>query len=109
MTNANNFITLERALIIRMLTGTVIALAVILVFVLGVDQPDPAWHSTWWVRPLVITPLAGAAGGLFFHFMFGLGKQGSWKKIVVTLVGLTGYAIALWLGIVLGLAGTLWN
>ncbi|MBD0278147.1 MAG: potassium transporter KefB [Bacteroidota bacterium] len=109
MTNTNNVITVNRALIIRMLIGAGIALAVILIFVLGLDEPNPAWHKTWWVRPVVITPLAGAGGGLFFHFMYMLGKEGSWKKIVFSLIGIIGYVIALWLGTVLGLAGTMWN
>lgn len=109
MTNSNNVITVDCTMIIRMLIGAGIALAIILTFVLGVDQSNPEWHKTWWVRPLVITPLAGAAGGLFFHFMYELGKEGTLKKIVFAVIGLTGYLVALWLGTVLGLAGTMWN
>ena len=109
MTHTKKVITLNRSMILRMLIGAGIALALILVFVLGVDQPNPAWHKTWWVRPVVLTPLAGAGGGLFFHFMYELGKEGTWKKIVVTLIGIIGYVIAFWLGAVLGLAGTLWD
>ncbi len=109
MTNSINVITVERALIIRMFIGAGIALAIIVALVLSVDEPHPTWHKTWWVRPMVITPLAGAAGGLFFHFMYMLGKEGTWKKIVVSLIGIIGYVIALWMGTVLGLAGTLWN
>lgn len=109
MTNTNNVITVNRALVVRMLIGAGIALAVILALVLSVDQPAPEWHKTWWVRPVVITPLAGAAGGFFFHFMYTLGREGSWKKIVCSLIGIFGYVVALWLGTVLGLAGTMWN
>ena len=109
MTNEKNVITVNRVLVLRMLIGAGIALAIILTFVLGVDEPHPEWHRTWWIRPLVITPLAGAGGGLFFHFMSELGKTGTWKKIVVSLIGIIGYVIALWMGTVLGLAGTMWN
>ena len=105
----NRVITLNRALVFRMLIGAMIALAVILTFVLGVDQPDPAWHNTWWVRPIVITPLAGAAGGLFFHFMYELGKKAILEKILFSAIAIIGYVVALWLGTVLGLAGTLWD
>jgi hypothetical protein len=105
----NRVITLNRALVLRMLIGAVIALAVILTFVLGVDEPNQAWHNTWWVRPIVITPLAGAAGGLFFHFMYELGKKAIWKKILFSAIAIMGYVVALWLGTVLGLAGTLWD
>jgi H+/Cl- antiporter ClcA len=109
MVNANNVITVNRVLILRMLIGAVIALTVILIFVLGVDTPNPSWHKTWWVRPIIITPLAGAGGGLFFHFMYELGKNATWKKIVFRFIGIVAYIIALWLGTVLGLAGTLWD
>jgi hypothetical protein len=93
----------------RSLAGAFIALAFISLFVLGVDNPDPSWHHTWWVRPIVVTPIAGAAGGLFFHFMYEVGKAATWKKIVLTGVGFIGYVIATWMGLVLGLAGTMWN
>jgi hypothetical protein len=109
MTISDNGITFSRAMAVRTLTGAFIALACISLFVLGVDNPDPSWHHTWWVRPIVITPLAGAAGGAFFHFMYELGKAGTWKKIVLSLVGIIGYIIATWMGLVLGLAGTMWN
>jgi hypothetical protein len=108
MTSSNN-ITISRSLVRRMLIGAGIAFVIILLMVLGVDDPKPDWHKTWWIRPIVITPLAGAGGGFFFHFMFELGKEGTWKKIAVALIGIIGYVIALWMGIVLGLAGTLWN
>jgi zinc transporter ZupT len=109
MANANGVITVNRLLVIRMLIGTVIALAVILTFVLGVNEPNPAWHSTWWLRPIIITPLAGAGGGFFFHFIYELGKNGTLKKLLFTVIGVIGYVVALWLGTVLGLAGTLWD
>jgi hypothetical protein len=109
MANANDVISVNRVLVLRMLIGVVIALAFILVFVLGVDEPNPSWHTTWWVRPVVIAPLAGAAGGLFFHFMYELGKKSTWKKIVFTAIGIIGYIVASWMGAVLGMAGTLWD
>lgn len=109
MTNPNNVITVNRSLIIRMLIGAGIALAIIVALVLSVDEPHPTWHKTWWIRPVVITPLAGAAGGFFFHFMYELGQAGTWKKIVCSLIGIIGYVVALWLGTVLGLAGKLWD
>lgn len=109
MTHSNNVITIERALVARMLTGFAIALLIILFFVLQVDNPSPEWHKTWWVRPVVITPLAGAAGGLFFHLLNSFAPTGSWKKIALSIIGVIGFLIATWMGFVLGLAGTLWN
>ena len=40
---------------------------------------------------------------------FVLGYQGGWSKIIAVVIGLIGFIIAIWLGAVLGLNGTLWN
>lgn len=93
----------------RMLLGAGIALTVITVFLLGVDEPKPEWGKLWMIRPLIIVPLAGAMGGAFYYFMNHLRYLGGWKKALVILLSLIGYLIVLWLGIVLGLDGTLWN
>jgi hypothetical protein len=93
----------------RMLVGAGIGLVVISFFVLPVHHPDPAWGELWMIKPLIITPLAGAFGGLtnhiilFFHSQFGI------HKAVAMIAGILVFIVALWLGIVLGLNGTLWN
>jgi hypothetical protein len=90
------------------LVGAAIALLVISFFVFGVDHPNPEWGSFWRIRPLIITPLAGAMGGAFFAFMNYQSSRG-FNKTVAILLGLVVYLIGLWLGTVLGLAGTMWN
>ena len=94
----------------RALIGAGIAYVLITIFLLipGVT-PDPNWPKFWMIRPLIIVPLAGAMGGVFYHFMDTLRNQEGWKKIVINIVSLIIYIVGLWLGIVLGLDGTLWN
>ena|SRR5690606_25945190 len=92
----------------RILWGAAIGLALMSLFLFGVEG-DPAWGAYWKIRPLVVVPIAGAVGGLFLYFMEKLGSEGGWKKIFCTLIGMVGYIIALWMGSVLGLVGTLWN
>lgn len=91
------------------LIGAGIALVLIAFFLSGVDKPDPAWPKFWMVKPLIIVPLAGAMGGLFFYLMQPFRYKGGWQKIVATIICLIVYIIGLWLGTVLGLNGTLWN
>lgn len=94
----------------RMLQGATIGLILITIFLLGAGEPDPAWPKLWMVRPLVIVPVAGAMGGLFYYFMDHLRYGGNWKrKALVNVISLVAYIIALWLGTVLGLDGTMWN
>lgn len=97
-------------LIKRMLLGAAIALAVISFFVFGVDNPDPAWPAFWRIRPLIITPLAGAAGGACYYIIEQhLLNQGGWRKGLAIVLSILVYIIGLWLGIVLGLDGTMWD
>ena len=112
MTQKNNVTTQPvhpASLSKRMLQGAGIALVLITIFLLGVDESDPSWPRLWMMRPLIVVPLAGAMGGVFYYFMDHLRQEGGWKKLVANLLSLIGYIIVLWLGTVLGLDGTLWD
>ncbi|ULQ57764.1 hypothetical protein KJS94_06075 [Flavihumibacter rivuli] len=89
--------------------GAAIGMAVISFFVLGVDHPNPEWPRYWMARPLIITPLAGALGGFFYGALESFRQQGGVIKIMAITVGLLVFLIVLWLGVVLGLDGTMWN
>lgn len=90
--------------------GWIIGLAVILVFILPVlNHSHPDWPKYWMIRPLIITPLAGAVGGVWYYLMDFLRYQGRWKTVVAYVLSFIGCFIAIWLGIVLGLVGTMWH
>ncbi|MFD2164601.1 hypothetical protein ACFSJU_19500 [Paradesertivirga mongoliensis] len=93
----------------RMLQGAAIAFVLILIFLLGAGEPNPDWGKFWMVRPLLVVPAAGAIAGVFIYFMDYLRIQGGWKRALAIALSLIGYIIALWLGTVLGLDGTMWN
>lgn len=96
-------------LIKRMFLGATIALVLIAIFLSGVDEPDPAWPELWFIRPLLVVPVAGAMGGALYYYIDLLRRKLGWNKIIAVLVSLFGYVVALWLGTVVGLDGTLWN
>ncbi|QKJ30502.1 potassium transporter KefB [Mucilaginibacter mali] len=112
MTHANN-LTIQpinrAALIKRMLIGGGIAFVLIALLVLPIRNPKPEWGELWMIRPFIITPLAGAAGGAFNYLMNNTFALTGWKKVLALVISILGFVIAIWLGIVLGLAGTLWN
>ncbi|MFC6997814.1 potassium transporter KefB [Rufibacter roseus] len=89
------------------LVGAGIALLVILFFVLGADTPS-AYGDYWMIRPLIVTPLAGATGGAFYAFMMYQSTRG-FNKALAILLSVLVYLVGLWLGIVLGLDGTMWD
>lgn len=93
----------------RVLLGAGIGLLLITLFLLGVKEPKPEWGKLWMLKPLLIVPLAGASGGAFTYFLDQFRQQGGWKGVVAFIVSLIGYVVALWLGTVLGLNGTLWD
>ena len=96
------------SLVKPVLIGAGIGLALISLFVFGVDEPRAEWGKLWMIRPLIITPLAGAMGGVFWYFMDLMSTRGM-NKAVAVILSLVAFVIALWLGIVLGLDGTMWN
>lgn len=94
----------------RMLVGAGIAFVLITIFLSkAISDPNPEWHPLWMLRPMIIVPLAGATGGLFYHLLDGLRRQGGWKKVLAHFLSLIVYIIGLWMGTVLGLVGTLWD
>ena len=99
---------LTGALGARMLYGAAIALLFIGIFLLGA-QSEPEWSQYWILRPLLIVPIAGAFGGAFFHLMGIPRSKGGWVKAFSILFSFIGYVVIVWLGIVLGLDGTLWD
>ena len=93
----------------RMLLGAGIALVPLTLLLLQVEEPDPAWPKLWMLRPLIIVPLAGAMGGLFYYLMNYLFHLQGWRKILVNILCLVVYLVGIWMGTVLGLNGTLWH
>ncbi|MDQ1089821.1 potassium transporter KefB [Siphonobacter sp. SORGH_AS_1065] len=89
--------------------GGLIALFIISLFLFGAHNPNPAWGKFWMIKPLLIVPLAGAAGGAFFSFINPFQYRSNWKKALALVVGVLVFMIGLWLGTVLGLNGTYWN
>jgi len=90
------------------LVGAGIALLVISFFVFGVDNPPTEWGKYWMIRPLIVTPLAGAMGGAFYALMDYQSSRG-FNRTLAILLSIVVYFVGLWLGTVLGLAGTMWD
>lgn len=107
MTTTRNSIAISTDSILKhVIYGAGLALILIGLFLFGIDNPNPNWPEFWMLRPLIIVPLAGAMGGIWIYLCKFSLKE---KKIIANIIGILGYIIAIWLGSVLGLDGTLWN
>ncbi len=93
------------ALVKWMLFGGGIALTTILFFVIGAGKGRPEWGTYWIIKPLILTPLVGAFGGALAYRITKLGLN----RILTIVIGVVGFLIVLWIGIVLGLNGTMWD
>ena len=92
-----------------MTLGGGVGLLLITVFLATAEGTDPAWGRFWWIRPLVVVPVAGAAAGAVYHLMDLLALRRGWNRIIIGLSGFVLLFISLWLGSVLGLDGTYWD
>ena len=90
------------------LVGAGIALVVISFFIFGSDHVKPEWGQYWRLRPLIVTSLAGACGGAFYAFMSYKSSRG-FNRTLAVVISLLVYVVCLWMGIVLGLDGTMWD
>jgi hypothetical protein len=93
----------------RMILGAGIGLFLISFFVFGVDEPHPDWPKNWMLKPLIITPMIAALGAAFSTTLDPLRQQGGWKTFAAVGLSLLVFLVALWMGVVLGLNGTMWD
>jgi hypothetical protein len=93
----------------RMLQGAGMAFMLIIFFLVGVGAPDPSWPKLWMIKPLIMVPLAGALGGVFYYNMDPLRYQGGGRGTLAYILSLLVYLLVLWLGTALGLNGTTWD
>lgn len=94
------------SLIKSALIGAGLGLVIILTFITGAET-QPHWPELWKIRPLIITPLAGALGGALAYMATKLLKRAGLNGVIAMVLSFIGFLVSLWLGIVLGLDGTL--
>ena len=91
-----------------MIIGAGIGLSVILIFIIPSDE-NPTWGKLWMIRPLIVVPFAGAMGGLCNYYILKFHSLVGLNKIVAIILSAVVFLFGLWVGIVLGLDGTLWD
>ncbi|HRG20840.1 MAG TPA: hypothetical protein PLQ57_07405 [Saprospiraceae bacterium] len=93
----------------RVAIGATIAFVWTAYFLIKGGAFDPKWPHFWYIRPLILVPLAGAVGGVFYHLMEGFRIKGGWIKVGINLLCVIVYIMGVWIGTVLGLDGVWWD
>lgn len=105
----NNRSIFTPALRTRMLVGAAVGLIIISVFVIGAGSGNTAWGSYWRIKPILLTPLLGALVGLCYDATEPLRKVNGWAGRIFLVLSLIGCFVGMWISLVLGLAGTMWD
>ena len=92
-----------------MLIGAIIGLMVISYFLIAARGGNPEWGKFWMIRPLIVEPLAGATAGACNYFLVHYRGLIGLNKTIAIIISVLVSIIGLWMGIVLGLVGTMWN
>lgn len=93
----------------RMLFGAGIGLVMISFFVIVAGKSNPTWGDYWRIKPLLLTPFLGAIIGACYDATGPLRSIEGWVGKLFFVLSLLGYFIGLWMALVLGLNGTMWN
>lgn len=93
----------------RMLIGAGIGLLIVGFFVIGAGRGNPSWGSFWQIKPLLVTPFGGAMVGLCYDITERLRRLDGWLGKTFMVLSILGALIGLWMSLILGLAGTMWN
>jgi len=90
-------------------SAAIFGIIVISLFVFGVDNPDPSWGKYWRIKPLIITPIICAFSSLIFLSAYILDPKTQGMKITIYFLSMLIFLFGTWVGVVLGLNGTMWN
>ena len=99
----------RKSLLRHLISGWAIGISITTLIILSADEHKPEWGNWWMLKPLLITPLAAAAGMLAFYLKRFFRRNSNITRIGVFLTSLLLFLLGLWMGIVLGFDGTLWN
>lgn len=93
----------------RMKIGGSIGILLFLFLLSTVKQSNPEWGQFWMLRPMIVLAFAGAMGGLCNYFIMYYHSQYNINRFVAMFISVLVFIVGLWMGIVLGFNGTLWN
>ncbi|WP_256003544.1 hypothetical protein [Pedobacter deserti] len=93
----------------RMIACALVGLIVVSIFVIGAGEGNPAWGKYWRIKPLLLTPTLCAIVGLCYDITQPLRDIKGWRGNVLFILSLLAMLVGLWMSLILGLNGTMWD
>lgn len=91
------------------IAGAFLALILISLLIFSVNTPKPEWGQHWFIRPIIVAPIIASIGGISMYLV-NLGEfESKLLNLLLFLFSIVLFLFFLWIGIILGLDGTLWN
>jgi len=75
----------------------------------SVENPKPEWGKLWRIKPLLLSPIIGAIGGVGCYILHSVKTPSKFFNGILILIGVFILLIFVWIGTILGLDGTLWD
>lgn len=91
------------------IAGAVIALILISLLIFSVNTPKPEWGQHWYIRPLIVAPFITSIGGIALYLLNLKDFKSKILNLILLIMSILIFVFFLWIGIILGLDGTLWN
>jgi ABC-type transport system involved in cytochrome c biogenesis permease subunit len=93
----------------HLLIGAGTALLIVGFFVIAAGKGNPDWGDYWRIKPLLLSPILGGITSLCYNAAAPLRQIKGWPGKLFLGLSILGFMIGQWIGLVLGLAGTMWN
>ena len=91
------------------LLGATISLIIMYSFISSIQIPSPNWGTYWQFKPLILGPIIAGLGMILAYMALKYMMTLKLPKILSYLFALIIFIIILWVSMVLGFNGTLWD
>ncbi len=99
----------KRSFVKILMLGFTLGLFIATLFIYSVPFPKFSWGPNWMVKPLILVSLISAIGSIPFYYANQYDAPHPKNKILTYILSAVVLIICIWIGVVLGFKGTLWD
>ena len=99
----------KRSFIKIVLLGFALGLFIASMLIHNVSFPKLSWGPNWYIKPMLVLSFVASIGSIPFYFANQYEASNHSKKILAYLGATLFLLFFIWIGIILGFDGTIWN